>query len=196
MKDTTVALPEGVQINPSSADGLEACSMSQVGYKGMEAGIAQFTPDAAACPDASKVGTVDEIKSPLLANPLTGSIYLAAQNANPFGSLLALYLVAEDPVSGVRAKVAGNVSLDPVTGRLTTTFDGAPQDPVEDIKLHFFGGSRAPLATPAFCGTYTTAASFTPWSGNAPVELVFEFPDHLGPGRRCRVWVVWGSRRR
>ncbi len=180
LKDTTVALPEGVQINPSSADGLEACSMSQVGYKGMEAGIAQFTPDAASCPDASKVGTVDEIKSPLVANPLTGSVYLAAQNANPFGSLIALYLVAEDPVSGVRAKVAGNVALDPVTGRLTTTFDGAPQDPIEDIKLHFFGGSRAPLATPAFCGNYTTAASFTPWSGNAPVNSSSSFPITSG----------------
>ncbi len=180
LKDTTVALPEGVQINPSSADGLEACSMSQVGYTGTENGIAQFTPDAAACPDASKVGTVDEIKSPLLENALTGSIYLATQNANPFGSLLALYLVAEDPVSGVRAKIAGNVSLDPVTGRLTGTFDGAPQVPVEDIKLHFFGGSRAPLATPAFCGSYTTAASFTPWSGNAPVDSSSSFPITSG----------------
>jgi hypothetical protein len=180
LKDTTVVLPEGVQINPSSADGLEACSMSQVGYKDMEAGIAQFTPDPAGCPDASKLGTVDEIKSPLLANPLTGSIYLAAQNANPFGSLIALYLVAEDPVSGVRAKLAGDVSLDPVTGRMTAVFNGAPQTPVEDIKLHFFGGSRAPLSTPALCGSYTTAATFTPWSGSTPVESSSSFPITSG----------------
>ncbi len=180
LKDTTVTLPEGVQINPSSADGLEACSMSQVGYKGMEAGVAQFTPDAASCPDASKVGTVDEVKSPLVANPLTGSVYLAAQNANPFGSLIALYLVAEDPVSGVRAKLAGNVSLDPVSGRLTTTFNGAPQTSVEDIKLHFFGGSRAPLATPAVCGSYTTSAVFTSWSGSAPVDSSSSFPITSG----------------
>jgi uncharacterized repeat protein (TIGR01451 family) len=180
LKDTTVVLPEGVQINPSSADGLEACSMSQAGYKGMEAGVAQFTPDPAACPDASKLGTVDEIKSPLLTNTLTGSIYLAAQNANPFGSLIALYLVAEDPVSGVRAKLAGDVSLDPVTGRMTASFNGAPQTPVEDIKLHFFGGSRAPLATPAFCGSYTTAATFTPWSGTTPVESSSSFPITSG----------------
>jgi uncharacterized repeat protein (TIGR01451 family) len=182
LKDTTVVLPEGVQINPSSADGLQACSMSQVGYTGMEAGIALFMPDAVSCPDASKVGTVDAIKTPLLPNTLTGSIYLAAQNANPFGSLLALYLVAEDPVSGVRAKLAGNIALDPVTGRLTTTFNGAPQDPIEDIKLHFFGGSRAPLSTPAACGTYTTAATFTPWSGSAPVNSSSSFPIDSGLG--------------
>jgi uncharacterized repeat protein (TIGR01451 family) len=180
LKDTTVVLPEGVQINPSSADGLEACSMGQVGYEGMEAGVAQFTSDPATCPDASKVGTVDEVKTPLLSEPLTGSIYLAAQGANPFGSLLALYIVADDPVSGVRAKLAGNVSLDPVTGRLTAVFNGAPQTPVEDIKLHFFGGSRAPLATPALCGSYTTAASFTSWSSTTPVESSSSFPITSG----------------
>jgi hypothetical protein len=182
LRDTTVVLPEGVQINPSTADGLDVCSMSQVGYTGMEAGTALFTPDPVACPGASKVGTVDEIKTPLLSNALTGSIYLAAQGANPFGSLVALYLVAEDPVSGVRAKLAGNVSLDPVSGRLTATFNGAPQTPVEDIKLHFFSGSRAPLSTPAFCGSYTTAATFTPWSGSAPVSSSSSFPIDSGLG--------------
>jgi hypothetical protein len=186
LRDTKVVLPEGVQVNPSAADGLQACSMSQVGYTGTENGIAQFTPGPAVCPDASKIGTVDEIKTPLLSNPLTGSIYLASQNANPFGSLVALYLVAEDPVSGVRAKVAGEVSLDPVTGRLTTTFNGAPQTPLEEIKLHFFGGSRAPLSTPASCGSYTTVASLTPWSGTPAVQSSSSFPVTSGPaGSGC-----------
>lgn len=182
VRDTTVTLPEGMQVNPASADGLEACSTTQVGFTGVAAGVDQFTPDAAACPDGSKVGNVEEIKTPLLANPLKGSVYLAAQNANPFGSLIALYLIAEDPVSGVRVKLAGDVSLNPETGQLTSTFENTPQLLFEDLKLHFFGGPRAPLSTPPGCGTYTTTASFTPWSGNAPAGSQSSFTIDTGPG--------------
>ncbi len=147
VKDTSVALPAGVALNPAASDGLEACSETQAG----------LSEDVAAeCPEASKVGTV-EIKSPLLANALTGSVYLAAQDQNPFGSLVAMYIVAEDPVSGTLIKVAGEVKLDPVTGQVVGTFDNTPQLPFEDLNLHFFGGSRAPLATPALCGSYTDA---------------------------------------
>ena len=113
VKDTTVTLPAGVQISPAAADGLLACS---------EAQIALAVDVFPSCPEASKVGTV-EIKTPLLPNPLTGAAYLATQDANPFGSLVALYVVAEDPVAGVLVKVAGEVTLDPVTGQLVSTFD-------------------------------------------------------------------------
>jgi hypothetical protein len=176
VKDTTVALPAGVALNPAAADGLQSCSEEQVT-------LSVNAPPS--CPEAAKVGTL-EIKSPLLANALTGEAYLAAQNANPFGSLVALYLVAQDPVSGTLVKVAGEVKPDPVTGQLVATFKNTPQLPFEDLKLHFFGGDRAPLATPGLCGAYTTTASIAPWSGNEPVDSSSTFDVVSGPnGSPC-----------
>jgi hypothetical protein len=115
------------------------------------------------------------VKLPILANPLEGFVYVAAQNENPFGSLVAMYVVAQDPVSGVVAKLAGEVALNPVTGQIVSTFKNIPQAPLEDIELHLFGGARGPLVTPVGCGTYTTSVSFTPWSGGAPVNTSSSF---------------------
>ncbi len=171
VRDTTVALPPGVTINPAGGDGLSACGLSQVELE---------NPAEQACPESAKVGTV-EIHTPLLPNPLVGAAYLAQQEANPFGSLVAMYIVVYDPVSGVRIKVAGEVKTDPVTGQLVASFDNTPELPFEDLVLHFFGGSRAPLGTPALCGGYTTTASIAPYSGNEPVDSSSEFKITSGP---------------
>ncbi len=184
VKDTTVTLPAGVALNPAAADGLQACA--DVAEPGRPEGeIALNSPGAPTCPEASKVATV-EIRSPLLPNALTGEVYLAAQDANPFGSLVALYIVAQDPVSGTLVKVAGEVKPDPITGQLVSTFKDTPQLPFEDLKLHFFGGDRAPLSTPGLCGPYTTTASIAPWSGNEPSVSSSTFDVTAGPnGTPC-----------
>jgi hypothetical protein len=171
VKDTEVALPAGVAVNPGGADGLQACSLEQVALERYE---------EQTCPEAAKIGTV-EIHTPLLPQAITGAAYLAQQYANPFGSLIAMYIVVYDPISGVRIKVAGEVKPDPVTGQLVSTFKDTPQLPFEDLALHFFGGSRAPLGTPALCGGYTTTASIAPWSGNAPVNSSSTFEITSGP---------------
>ncbi len=176
VKDTTVTLPAGVALNPSAADGLLSCSEAQIG-------LSVDAPPA--CPESSKVGLV-RIRTPLLPNELTGAAYLAAQEQNPFGSLFALYIVAQDPVSGSLIKVAGEIRADPVTGQLVSTFKETPQLPFEDFKLEFFGGSRAPLVTPSACGSYTTVASFAPWSGNASADSSSTFNVSSGPnGSPC-----------
>jgi hypothetical protein len=194
VKGLSVTLPEGVALNPAAADGLQACSQEQIGLQ---------SAAAPTCPEAAKVATV-KIKTPLLANPLEGAAYLATQDANPFGSLVALYVYAEDPISGVRAKAAGEVLENPVTGQLTAHFESdpvftddpryaaepeaqfLPEVPFEDIELHFFGGDRAPLGTPARCGSYTTTGTFTPWSGNATTESSSQFQILSAPnGSPC-----------
>ena len=114
VRDTTVTLPQGVQLSPSAANGLEACSESQIGFTGFneKTQTDEFTDAEASCPQASKVAIV-HIKTPLLSHELEGAAYLAtpAPNGeagqNPFNSLVALYIVAEDPVSGVLVKLAG-----------------------------------------------------------------------------------------
>jgi hypothetical protein len=171
VKNTTVTLPAGVALNPAGADGLSACDTSE---------IALQSPNEQECPESSKIATV-ELKSPLLPNPLVGSAYLATQDANPFGSLIAVYIVVYDPVSGVRVKLAGEVKPNPETGQLVSTFKETPPLPFEDLTVHFFGGSRAPLGTPALCGTYTTTASIEPWSGNRAAEIASHFNIGLGP---------------
>jgi hypothetical protein len=195
IKDLSITLPEGVTLNAASAGGLQACSELAADYLAEQStppGSLSFTPslpsgweaaEGGFCPTASKIGTVT-INSRLLppGQTLKGAVYLAAQNANPFGSLLALYLVAEDPVSGVAVKLAGQVSPDPATGQLTTTFRNLPQLPFEDATVRFFGGPQAPLATPPLCGSYRTTASLTPWSQNtqATPESTFTIAEPSG----------------
>jgi hypothetical protein len=154
LKDTTVTLPKGVAVNASSADGLGACSPAQIDLKG--SGPAQ-------CPASSKVGTVIA-ETPALDHPVPGTVYIAKQGDNPFGSLIALYIALHDPISGVIVKLAGKVEPDPVTGQLRTSFKDNPQLPVESFEFDFFGGPRASLTTPPTCGTYTTTADLTPWT--------------------------------
>jgi hypothetical protein len=177
VKNTTVTLPAGVAVNPAGADGLQACS---------EAQVALSSAGPSSCPEASKIGLV-KIKTPLLPNELTGSAYLAEQDNNPFGSLIAIYVVAEDPVSGTRVKLAGEVAPNPVTGQLVSTFKNTPELPFETFELHFFGGDRAPLATPGLCGAYTTAASIEPSSSaGSPVQSSSTFDLLSGPnGSAC-----------
>ena len=175
IKETTVSLPQGVLLSPSAANGLEACSTGLVGFtkSNPEDGTLEFTrhipeprelsPGVNFCPNGSKVGVV-HIKTPDLPNEIEGGVYLAQQNANPFGSLFAMYIVAEDPVSQVLVKLAGEISLNTSTGQVTTTFKNTPQLPFEDLTLELFGGPGASITTPPLCGDYTTQATFVPWS--------------------------------
>lgn len=161
LRDASVTLPAGLTVNPSAASGLQACSEAQIGWQGGP--VTNFTAAAPECPESSKIGSV-EVTTPLIAGTLVGSVYLAAQDENPFHSLLAGYIVIDDPATGAIVKIAGQLKTDPNTGQITGVFDENPQLPFSDLKLHFFGGPRGDLATPEGCGTYTTTSDLSPWS--------------------------------
>ncbi|HTZ63367.1 MAG TPA: hypothetical protein VMB51_04630 [Solirubrobacteraceae bacterium] len=202
VRSATVALPESVQLNPSAANGLQACSEAQIGYRGpgstdpLSPGAEEplhFSGQPATCPQASKLGLV-RLRTPLLAEELHGAVYLAEPapqgetDKNPFDSLLSLYIVAEDPTLGIRAKLAGETKLNPQTGQITSTFADTPQVPFEELNLQLFGGPGGSLTTPSACGSYTASASFTPWSGTPSVNVVSEpgFQITSGPaGASC-----------
>ena len=162
LKDVTATLPEGMSLNPSAANGLESCTETQMGYA-PEEGKIRFATTPQSCPDAAKVGNL-EVTTPLLEDKLPGAVYVAKPFDNPFGSLLAIYLAVEDEKTGIVAKLAGKVTPDPATGRLTARFTENPELPIEDIDLHFFSGARGVLTTPLTCGTKTTTSTLTPWS--------------------------------
>jgi uncharacterized repeat protein (TIGR01451 family) len=163
LKDAAVKLPAGMVLNPAAATGRTGCSEAEFGYLAGSAGPYEFSSTPAACPEAAKIGTV-EVQTPLLENPLKGSVYLAKQGDNPAGSLLALYLTAE--AEGVVLKQVGEVSFGP-GGTLTTRFTDAPQAPFSDFRVSLFGGPRAPLRTPSACGQYSVGAQLVPWSNPA-----------------------------
>jgi hypothetical protein len=169
LKDATVTLPPGLSVNPSSANGLGACSLSQIGYQGIKEGKPSFSTEPANCPDASKIGTV-AIETPLVDHPIPGSIFLAKQSENPFNSLIALYIAVNDPLTGVVIKLPGKVETNPLTGQITNSFEQNPQLPFEDLKVDLFEGAKAPLRTPQTCGesattpNFTTTTSLVPWT--------------------------------
>jgi hypothetical protein len=174
LNKTVVTLPEGFTIDPSAGVGLVGCTSADFARESIDS-IA-----GAGCPNESKLGTV-EVESPLLAQKIKGSLYIAQPYENPFpepeaghpnGTLVALYIVARNPETGVLIKVAGKVVPNPVTGQLTTIFENTPQLPFNHFNFHFREGAQAPLISPPTCGTYTTQAQLTPWS--APMTSVTE----------------------
>jgi hypothetical protein len=187
LKRSVVTLPEGLTPNPAAADGLEACTTEQIGLIGTGFAMPnpiRFDKSSPRCPDAAKIGAA-EIETPLLGETLHGTVYQAAQDDNPFGSLLALYVVIDDAKTGTTVKLPGEVKTDPQTGRLTVIFDNNPQIPFSDLRLHLRGGPRSILATPDVCGTHSTSGEWTPWSApesGPPATTVDGFPISSGAG--------------
>jgi hypothetical protein len=160
VKDVTVTLPAGVSLSPSAADGLQACGDAQIDLASNTLG---------SCPDASVLGTV-KVTTPLLAEPLTGFVFLGSPNCDPCsakdasdGTMLRLFIQAEG--SGIVVKVPGTVRVNTATGQLTAKFSEDPPFPFSDLQVAFKGGLRAGLATPQACGTFTATSNLEPWSG-------------------------------
>ena len=109
IKKAVVTFPPGVTVNPALAGGLEACTSAQIADE--TAGSAF----GAGCPAGSKIGSV-RVETPLLDEQLTGSVFVAKQQDNPFGSLLAIYIVIKNPALGISVSLAGQGRSRPQDG--------------------------------------------------------------------------------
>jgi hypothetical protein len=172
VRGVTVALPEGMVISPSSAQGLGVCH-DDPGVNPREAAdeFGSGSASPASCEASSLVGRL-RITTPLLPLPLDGEVFLGAPSCGPCtpedareGRMVRLYLQAiGEGGDGITVKLAGSGSIDQRTGRLTTTFPENPQLPFEHVKLELVGGPRATLANPRTCGPAVSEADLTPWS--------------------------------
>jgi hypothetical protein len=156
LRDARVLLPEGFGLNPATADGQGACTDAQLALR---------TTDPLACPEASKIGTVEAV-TPLLADPVNGSVYLRTQNSSDpqGGEMYRLAIAFEDEERGISIRLPGQVKVNPSTGQVEALFKDNPQLPVETLSVDLKSGPRAPLSTPSVCGTYPVKAFLTPWS--------------------------------
>jgi hypothetical protein len=186
LRTAVVDLPPGMTLDPSAANGLSACSPAQFG---------QGSDAVPTCPAASRLGTV-EIDTPVLPNPLTGTVYLGCTGsssttpcapASPGGPLVAsLYLYATDSAQGIDQKLVGTVNTNPSTGQVTTTFANQPQVPFSDFIINLNGGPTATVANPLSCGPAITTTSLQPYSGAAAAAPSSTFTvDANGAGGAC-----------
>ncbi len=201
-RQITVALPEGMTFTPSVANGLAACSNEQLGVARNASGEFEERPlvveeHEVECPASSKIGTfvvespdlpaevcAEEELTPLkeceeahlpTKKTLEGSVYLASPlSGEPrSGDEYRLFLTADSKRYGVHVRLLGNVSVDPVTGRVSTTVE-TPQLPFSRSVLKLRGGSAAPLANPLVCGSATAEGLLTPYGEEAGGKLLPE----------------------
>jgi hypothetical protein len=148
LQNTTIALPKGLAVNPGLAAGLQTCEESEAAI-GSEA--------VPSCPAASKIGEA-QIETPLLRNTLKGNMYVLASQPP------SIKLIIAASGEGVNLKLTATLHLNETTGQPTLTLDETPQLALSRLTVAFSGGAHAALLTPLACGSYSSAADFTPAS--------------------------------
>ena len=121
--------------------------------------------DTNTCPAGSKLGTVS-VSTPLLSQPLTGSIYLRASKHN----LPDLALDLEGQIDFETA-----ARIDSVGGGLRATFENVPDVPFSSIKVDLVGGSKGLLQnSETLCGRSKKAT--TRMAGQNGAQLNYQTP--------------------
>ncbi|MBJ7353481.1 MAG: hypothetical protein JHC98_01530 [Thermoleophilaceae bacterium] len=181
IKNITVTMPNGLEINPGFASAVTACPTATINTD-----ITNAT-DSCAGP-ATKIADVT-VTTPLLGSAVTGKVYLEASGSTPATRYrVVMYLDMPGGKLIIRGSVTLNGSttggvagstgaVNSGTGQLIATFNNLPDVPYSSMALAFNS------ATPMFVnsdtiGSQTFGASFVPYSTSS-TNPVTSSPSYL-----------------
>ncbi|MFT4049187.1 MAG: hypothetical protein QM648_05030, partial [Solirubrobacterales bacterium] len=161
-KRIQLTFPDGMDINPSFANGLATCSTAVINAGG------------SGCPSGSQIATVS-LTTPLLAATQTGKVYLE-NPGNTKDDRYKLAMIIDLP--GQKLTVRGQVridgssdiptastgatgTVDTGSGVISADFDNIPDLGFTNLTMTFNGGSNAMVVNPETC-TNSFNAIFTP----------------------------------
>ena len=157
--DARLALPAGMGLNPSAANGLQACTDAQFG-KG--------TTNPVACPPASKIGTVDDriAAAPRTADPRRQRLRRQAAEPRP-GLGRRVPDLHRRRVGPLRRLGAADRQRQrrPADRAADHDFSETPQVPFTSFGHQLNGGPQATLTSPPTCGPHTTDGDDDPVVG-------------------------------
>jgi hypothetical protein len=146
-------LPPGFSVDPVAATALGVCTDAEFGLG---------TDEPAACPAASRVGTIS-LEVAGFDAPLDGEAFFGTALSDAYRILLD----APDPGGHVKLEVLLEPEFEGLPPFLE--FPELPQIPIRDLDLSI-QGSAALLVTPPACGTYLAEGAIESW-GSGPLAI-------------------------
>lgn len=164
IKRTKVTFPQGLEINPAFADGLDPCPTSEINDA--------INNTGGRCASHTKIADVT-MTTPLMSSRPQGALYIESPGLTKDDRYrVALILDLPGRTLVVRGAISidgtttipsgGTGSVDTGTGVLTADFDNIPDLGFTQMRLDFNAGSRAMLVNPTTCTAHTFTGEFTP----------------------------------
>ncbi len=151
-KTVSMPFPAGFKLNAGGAQGVAACSVAQL--------------DADSCAANTDIGGATLVTT-LLANPLTGDVYLET----PGATAADRYKLAVRLRGAVDITIHGVAQVNESTGDITAIFDDLPDIPFTTFTLDLDGYDSGTGAVPLIvnptdtCGSLGVTATLTPYGG-------------------------------
>ena len=140
LRDAVVTLPQGLTVDPSSANGLAACSESQIGFTGFDEATEtdEFTPRSRRVRKRRRSAPSNWQRRCCLAS-CTAPSTSPPRTRTRSGACSPGYIVVDDPTTGIVVKIAGELKANETTGQITGVFKNNPQFPFSRAQAEIQG---------------------------------------------------------